>query len=204
MEGPAGCPGGENLFRQSPPLISSGQYFTSARICDALTERSSLPEGPRSSWLWPETRWLEQNSMGSSGPSFQTWRADQFGRFSFTTPASREASAWRCTENHGGGRCGGRGSANFGNRSMRLDTNATSCRIRWGGAHFPEDGCDRLLGSTEFAERVRDAIRRKAPGPGDRGCARGIERSPRWKSAWSLSPVFAWMGSATLSTLSPR
>ena len=209
----------ENLFldmigaaRRS--IYIENQYFTSARICQALIERLLTPEGPEIILVVARENsgWLEQNSMGIIRSQLlqKLKRADQFGRLFVYNPnlaggERMEVHSKIMVVDDDMARVG---SANLSNRSMGLDTecdlmieSAGEQRICQGVAAFR----DRLLGEHLgiSPERVQGAIGGKVPPPGlSRLFAGEIERSSRWKSAWSLSPrVFAWTpNSATRNT----
>ncbi len=167
----------ENLFLDMIAAARSSiyienQYFTSARICEALTERLITPEGPEILMVIAKENsgWLEQNSMGIIRSQLlqKLKRADPFGRLFIYNPSlpggeRMEVHSKIMVVDDAVARVG---SANLSNRSMRLDTecdimveSAGEERISRGVAGFH----DRLLGEHLgiSPERVRDAIRRE-------------------------------------------
>jgi phosphatidylserine/phosphatidylglycerophosphate/cardiolipin synthase-like enzyme/uncharacterized membrane protein YdjX (TVP38/TMEM64 family) len=167
----------ENLFldmigaaRRS--IYIENQYFTSARICQALIERLLTPEGPEIIMVVARENsgWLEKNSMGIIRSQLlqKLKQADQFGRLFVYNPSlpggeRMEVHSKIMVVDDAVARVG---SANLSNRSMRLDTecdimieSAGEERVSRGVAGFR----DRLLGEHLgiSPERVRDATRRE-------------------------------------------
>ncbi len=167
----------ENLFLDMIAAARSSiyienQYFTSARICQALIERLLTPEGPEIIMVVARENsgWLEKNSMGIIRSQLlqKLKRADQFGRLFVYNPSlpggeRMEVHSKIMVVDDAVARVG---SANLSNRSMRLDTecdimieSAGEERVSRGVAGFR----DRLLGEHLgiSPERVQDAIRRE-------------------------------------------
>jgi phospholipase D1/2 len=109
-------------------IYIENQYFTSARICDALIQRLTEQDGPDIVMIMAERNsgWLEQNSMGIIRAQLlqKLKRADRFGHLYLYQPALPGGERM---EVHSkvivvDDRLARVGSANLSNRSTGLDT----------------------------------------------------------------------------------